>query len=177
MTELPPILRTGFAADDDPELWETAWSVIVSPIEDAASRRKDVYRLYLMIGRCSHWLRPHQTRLTVAGGFAWPTGYSGGWQSRRGLPSLDWYARFQWAGPDDRWVRVRRYRGKRKLVCRIAIPSRTARHAQAVVHVSWDPGTIEHPRQKATRYFAFRRTGDHWSCVVERDPSIHERHN
>src|SRR5687768_2616864 len=149
MTELHPLLRTGFDAGDDPALWEKAWSSIVGPIEDAASSLDRRVELYLRIGRASHWLRPHQTRLTAAGGFAWPSGYLGGRYSRRGLPEFDWYARLRWTGPEGGWVASRHFRGKRRLVCRVAIPSRTSRHAQAVVHVRWEPGTIENPRHKA----------------------------
>jgi hypothetical protein len=164
-----PVLRKGFDPSDDPSLWEAAWKEIVAPLEHEAERLDRRMELYVQIGRCSHWLRPHQTRLTVAGGFAWPCGYEGGRYSRLGLPGLEWYAILRWSPDDSRWVAGRHFRGKRRVVCRVAVPGRTARHAQAVVHVRWEPGTIDSPHQKRTQYFAFRRGDQSWECVAARD--------
>ena len=176
-SQMHEVLRQGFSHDDDPALWEAAWREIVWPIEAGGDRLDGHTELYVQIGRCSHWLRPHQTRLTASGGFAWPVGYLGGRYGRRGLPAFDWYAILRWTGPDSGWAAGRHFRGKRRLVCRVAVPGRTGRHAQAVVHVHWQPGTLEQSRAKATRYYAFRRTSSGWGCAVARDLFHHGRSN
>src|ERR1044071_6901423 len=125
ISTLHPLLRKGFDSGDDPRLWERVWQVVVQPIEDGAFELDRRTEIFLQIGRCSNWLRPHQTRLTVAGGFAWPSGYLGGWQSHSGLPRLEWYAILRWSNDERRWIAGRHFRGKRRLVCRVAVPSRT----------------------------------------------------
>jgi hypothetical protein len=177
------LLSPGFQAigarlgpGDDVTLWEAAWDEIVAPIESAAKTADGATALYLQMGSCSHWLRPHQTRLAAGGGFAWPSGYLGGRYSRLGLPELDWHVLLRWAG-DAGWAVVSRFAYKRRLVCRVAVPNRTARHGQAVIHVRWEPGTVDHPRQKATRYYAFRRRSDGWVCEASDDLYNHGRHN
>src|SRR5215831_3011757 len=78
-------------AEDDPAAWTAILSVVS---EEFAGRylaergRKESW--FLRIGACSHWWRPHQSRWTAAGGFAWPVGYKGasGWSN--GLPEFDW---------------------------------------------------------------------------------------
>jgi len=153
-------LNTG----DDPWLWIAVWNEIVQPIEAAVINMEHKTSLYIRLGSCSHWHRPHQSRLTVAGGFALPSGYLGGAFSFLGLPEITWQLIFRWDGDNSLWKSVKRFSGKRRLVCRIAVPNRTRRHAQAVVNVRWEPGTIENPKLKATRYYAFRRGRAGWKC-------------
>lgn len=69
-------------AEDDPELWQVVIDTILADLQAANG-------ITVEIGRCSHWLRPHQTRWTADGGFAWPTGYGGTAFSRTGLPLFD----------------------------------------------------------------------------------------
>src|SRR5258708_3339750 len=54
------------------------------------------------VGRCSHWLRPHQTRWTADGGFPHPTGYGSGrgGHSLSGLPQFDWSVVLEWSGSE-----------------------------------------------------------------------------
>jgi hypothetical protein len=168
---LPQDVLEQLTANDDVALWRAAWAEIVTPIEASATATANARRvgLYVQIGACSHWLRPHQTRLTVAGGFAWPSGYGGGGSSRLGLPEFDWAAVLRWQDDSASWVRVDRFSGKRRVVCRIAVPTRTARHNQAVVHVRWEPGTLTLPRHKTTHYHAFRRRRGGWECAASGD--------
>ena len=49
--------------DDDPELWQVALDRILTEFEKEPN-------LLVEVGRCSHWLRPHQARWTAGGGFA-----------------------------------------------------------------------------------------------------------
>ena len=100
---LPIALRQRLSADDDPALWEQVLKVlaedasIVEPVTDTS-------QLYAEVGVCSHWLRPHQTRWTAAGGFAWPVGYGGTGFSRTGLPLFDWSVRLQLNPAPIGWV-------------------------------------------------------------------------
>lgn len=159
------VFRPYLKVEDDPAFWITAWNAIVLRIETQAKKTPRLLPVYLLFGCCSHWLRPHQTRLTTTGGFAWPSGYLGGQHSRTGLPEFDWHVQFRWNATAAMWEPVSRFEGKRRLVCRIAAPARTAIHQQAVVHVRWEPGTIDNPTEKMTRFYAFRRRR-RWRCVV-----------
>src|SRR5215468_10060213 len=88
---LPTPLEERLSAEDDPALWEQVLKVLA---DDASTLDIACSPLYLEIGRCSHWLRPHQTRWTAAGGFAYPIGYGDGeGVGRVGLPRLDWRVR------------------------------------------------------------------------------------
>lgn len=67
MTEfIKPLL----GSEDDPELWQVA-------VQHILAQLTPVPGMLVELGRCSHWLRPHQTRWTADGGFAWPSGYGG----------------------------------------------------------------------------------------------------
>jgi hypothetical protein len=170
---IPENVLARLTTGDDPALWAAMWEALVVPINAKAADSTSTRALYLQIGTCSHWLRPHQTRLSVGGGFAWPTGYAGGNQSRQGLPELDWAVLLRWNRIDKCWEAVDRFGEKRRQVCRISMPARSARHRQAVAHVRWEPGTITQPRGKATFYYAFRRGGDGWVCVTQGDLHDH----
>ena len=119
VTMQPKILNK-LASDDDPQLWEAVGESIFADFPKTEG-------LIVEIGRCSHWLRPHQTRWTAAGGFAWPSGYGGHSFSRSGLPLFDWS------------VMLKRTSGGWELVSddtaepslRITIPSRTAASASS----------------------------------------------
>ena len=50
----------------------------------------------------------------------------------------------------------------RQLTLRIAIPARSARHAQAAVHTLWRSGPPQHPHQKLLQLYGFRRLTDGW---------------
>jgi hypothetical protein len=91
---LPGPIEEKLSAQDNPALSE---QVLKAVAEDAlvllaANRRA---HLYAEAGMCSHWLRPHQTRWTAAGGFALPSGYGGAPHYRAGLPEFDWSVKLE----------------------------------------------------------------------------------
>lgn len=74
---------------DDPNFWKTAVSILMTDAEYDIGDYLGGQNIYLEVGSCSHWLRPHQTRWKADGGFAWPSGYGSTSFSLRGLPELD----------------------------------------------------------------------------------------
>ncbi len=138
--------------DDDPELRQVALSHILAEIDKKPG-------VLVQVGRCSHWLRPHQSRWTANGGFAWPSGYgsgSGGF-SYSALPQFDWSIVLEWTGSG--WDRVKRQSIRHFL--RVTIPSRTKRHQQAVVHALWHTG-----REKEVVFYGFRKQEQGWTCTA-----------
>ncbi len=151
-------------AEDDSALWRVAIEHIFTGLERIPGT-------IVEIGRCSHWLRPHQTRWTADGGFAWPTGYGGGTQSRDGLPQFDWSVALAWTG--ERWEVVNPKTAKGRALnfsLRITIPSRTTRHAQAAVHTLWMSD-----RDAERRFYGFRRKDGAWVCTAESDSAEDRR--
>ncbi len=138
--------------DDDVEFWQVNLNHILSEVE------KDT-QVSVEVGRCSHWLRPHQSRWTADGGFAWPSGYGsgGGGVSYSALPQFDWSVVLEWT--ETSWKRVKRQSIKHSL--RVTIPSRTKRHQQAVVHTLWHTG-----REKEVVFYGFRKQVYGWACTA-----------
>ena len=152
-------------SEDDPELWRVVLGQILADAQYLASNNRDKkITVFAHIGRCSHWLRPHQTRwITAADGrFAAPIGYGGSGYSRRGLPEFDWSLKWQWEREQEKWIPTLKPAGKRRLEFRVAIPSRTRRHQQAAVHTIWRPGTPAAPGEKAVQFYGFRQTDSAW---------------
>jgi hypothetical protein len=152
--------------EDDPEFWVVALDILSRDFESIYSSESKKNEVFLQLGACSHWLRPHQTRLTAAGGFAYPSGYLGGAFGRDGLPELDWSVIFHRDRKENRWVQTDKFFSKRKIICRVALPRRTSRHNQAAVNVIWTPGTPEDPEKKLAMYYGFRKVDGEWGCVV-----------
>lgn len=125
--------------------------------------------VFLQIGACSHWQRPHQTRWTASGGFAWPEGYlqksedhvKNSWGPiGSGLPEFDWFVLLHWDNAEQEWqVVAPKFFGKKRVVFRAALPTRTARHPQAAVHTIWIPGTPANAAKKEVRFYGFRKRG------------------
>jgi hypothetical protein len=116
--------------EDDPALWS---AVIDAVYPDARALCRVVpagWAVATQLGRCSHWLRPHQTRWTADGGFTWPTGYGGPRWSRVGLPEFDWSREWCWR-PEAGWEAADAVPGPRRVVLRVAVPARSRRHRQA----------------------------------------------
>jgi hypothetical protein len=159
--------RADYSEDDDLGLWRLAITEIVG--ENLAyyhdSKVKDA--ILIRVGKCSHWIRPHQSRYKVAGGFAAPFGYGNAGQgySFSADPELEWHFTWTWSEEQSNWVGVRGRPGRRPLMLRISIPARTLRHEQAAVHAAWDPGTPGNPKEKATQLYFFRRFDREWSRV------------
>ena len=146
---------------DDSQLWEKVLHVLgeefVARYDAEASPRES---WFLRIGVCSHWVRPHQSRWTAAGGFAWAVGYKGasGWS--HGLPDFDCSLILSFDG--EHWKRVEKFSGKRQVVLRVAVPTRTARHKQAAVHSIWSTS-------HSFTLYGFRKSGGEWRCVAATD--------
>jgi hypothetical protein len=164
-TQFGPRLGERLDRTDDPELWECAVNAVLADATALCAAAPAPGRITAEVGRCSHWLRPHQTRWTADGGFAWPTGYGGRGFSRNGLPEWDWSVRWSWS-PDDRlWrpVEPGRRPEPARFRFRLAIPARTRRHRQAAVHTIWLPGSPVRPRERLVQFYGFRRGGAEWA--------------
>lgn len=150
--ELP--MGTLLMDEADPALWREVLTYALAS-EDSLIEG-DVAE----IGCCSHWLRPHQTRWTADGGFAWPSGYGSGQggYSRTALPQFDWFFLLRWDG--QRWQPCEN-RSDRP-VLRLTIPSRTLRHQQAAVHAVWRRGW-----KRRTEFYGFRRGPEGWACTAD----------
>jgi len=152
MTEL---IRDQLDAGDDPALWEAVLGHVLAGLEREPGARAEV-------GRCSHWLRPHQSNWITHDGqwFAWPTGYGSGQGGMFVLarPQFDWSVVGTWDG--QRWAPASG-RSVRPAV-RVTIPSRTVRHRQAAVHALWMNG-----RENVTWFYGFRAEGDAWACTAQ----------
>ncbi|MGH9731605.1 MAG: hypothetical protein ACRD4A_07880, partial [Candidatus Acidiferrales bacterium] len=77
-------LKAILSIDDDPDLWSAALSVVTDDFLQKYRRHSKNRNWGMVVGVCFHWLRPHQTRWTKAGGFAYPNGYKGF------RPEFDW---------------------------------------------------------------------------------------
>ena len=159
---LPGAIKEQLSPEDDPALWGRVLQVLA---EDVST-----IELYAEIGRCSHWLRPHQTRWPTAGGFAWPTGYGDGNSgfSRTGLPGFDWSVVLQFDPDLMGWVIPEKLPTKRPNRIRVAVPSRTTRHGQAAVHTLWPAGTLD-ARNKRAVFYGFRSLSGYWELKASLD--------
>ncbi len=160
---LPIALSERLSAEDDPALWG---QVLAALAKDASTLEavNDGSQLYAEVGVCSHWLRPHQTRWTAAGGFAYPIGYGDGEgfaPGIAGLPRFDWSVRLQFSPASVGWVIPVELPTKRFNSVRVAVPSRTARHRQAAVHALWSPRTLD-AKHKRTVFYGFRSLNGVW---------------
>jgi hypothetical protein len=150
--------------EDDPQAWKAVIAVLLEEFSFRHAKIEEGTESFLQIGACSHWFRPHQSRWTAAGGFAWPIGY-GGAQGflHRGLPEFDWSVTFQRAR--GKWQPVGRFAGKKKLLVRVAIPAGTTRHKQAAVHTLWQP-------ENKVIFYGFRNLSDGWTCVANSEELV-----
>lgn len=150
-----------FTADDEPGAWKLTLRTVLLDIATQDSMESLPEKQFVRIGCCSHWFRPHQSRWTAAGGFAWPSGWHGvsGW-SRRGLPEFDWDVLFEKVGLA--WEPVMKFSGKQRLEVRVSVPARTARHAQAAIHTLWTP--MNH-----RVLYGMRKRDDQWKLAARSD--------
>lgn len=156
-------------ADDDPALWAAVVNAVYPDAQALCRLGTGHGRIATRLGRCSHWLRPHQTRWTADGGFAWPTGYVGRRFSREGLPEFDWFAQWAWSPESNRWARVYGGPVPGELCFRVAVPARSARHEQAAVHTVWRPGPPPRRRVPLVQFYGFRKRPQ-WTCTAYRGP-------
>lgn len=172
------VIKRALTDEDDLGFWIAAFDVLLRDIEALDFERCRKYEIYIQIGACSHWLRPHQTRWTAAGGFAWPVGYMDRFARGLGntygpigdgLPEFEWFALFHWNHEQKTWNLVEpKFTGKRKLIFRAALPTRTKRHPQAAIHTIWSPGSPEYPTSKVEQFYGFRKIEETWECVATR---------
>lgn len=141
-------------ADDDPALWRAVLFVLADELAQRQAEESRGAVWAMVVGACSHWMRPHQTRWTAAGGFAYPKGY------KDSVPKLDWSVIFVFGNQE--WKAAKKLPGKNITVFRAAIPARTARHKQAAIHTRWTPNG-------ETVLYGFRKVSDKWQCVAASD--------
>jgi hypothetical protein len=142
---------------DDPAFWREAMCIVAEEFLWRLREGVKIIDWAMEVGACSHWNRPHQTRWTAAGGFAYPEGY------KTNFPELDWSLIFLFRR--DKWIPAEKLPAKRIKLFRVAIPSRTARHNQAAIHARWSTGA-------KTNLFGLRKLRGEWECVAatDRDP-------
>jgi len=169
-------ITTHLSVEDDPHFWMMAFETLLSDIEALYPEKRGKREIFIQLGACSHWLRPHQKRWTASGGFAWPQGYIQKCQDHiknsrgplgSGLPEFEWFVLLHWNREETEWQMVApRFFGKKQIVFRAALPTRTRRHHQAAVHTIWMPGSPEQPEKKVVRFYGFRKKNHAWECVV-----------
>jgi hypothetical protein len=142
------------AADDDPALWRAALFVLADELAQRQGEESRGGTWAMVVGACSHWVRPHNSRWNAAGGFAYPDGY------KDSVPALDWSVTFVFGNQECK--AVTKLPGKNIRVFRVAIPARTARHKQAAIHTRWTPNG-------ETVLYGFRKVADKWQCVAASD--------
>jgi hypothetical protein len=158
-----PALTGHLTGEDDYDLWRLISLTVGDDFFQHHKKRGTKGQAwYLRLGCCSHWVRPHQSRWTAAGGFAWPAGYKGaaGHSLVEGLPEFDWSEVFRFES--GRWMHVQKFSGKKQIVLRVAVPARTTRHMQAAVHSIWsDTNDVV--------FYGFRKLTGEWKCVAATD--------
>ncbi len=147
-------LETILSTDDDPFLWRATLSVVTDDFLQRYNRESKNKCWGMVVGACSHWLRPHQARWTKAGGFAYPDGY------RSFKPEFDWSVTLQFR--NEQWVPVARTPAKRLKFLHVVIPPRSARHKQAAIYTRWHPAD-------ETILYGFRKLNGKWQCVAASD--------
>jgi hypothetical protein len=164
------LILSHLSDEDDAEFWMAAISVLFRDVEVDLAESRLKSEVYVQIGACSHWLRPHQTRWTAAGGFALPVGYGesdpGYSYSRSGLPEFDWSIALHQDLEHQTWRPVEKFAGKRHFIFRVALPTRTKRHPQAAIHTIWLPSRPSDGESKFTRFYGFRKVDGAWDCVA-----------
>jgi len=147
-------------AEDDRDFWRIALTVLADEFLQKYGCESKTRNWIVLVGACSHWIRPHQTRWTAAGGFAWPEGY------KNFSPELDWSAIFCFQ--NQKWEPVEKFSRKRQIVFCVAIPTRSARHRQAAVHTKW-------LTSQTPVLYGFRKLDGHWKCVAASDERLRGR--
>ena len=156
-------LSAHFGADDDLALWLAVLLFVNGDISRRLSESESTRDLLLLVGSCSKWLRPHQTRFRIQDEhYAWPSGYSGVGFSRTGLPEFDWCCCFRRDDSDYMRIDVPHKVAKRQHLVRVVIPTQTRKRTRASINVFWTPGTPADRRQPLVQLLAFHKTGDQW---------------
>jgi hypothetical protein len=147
-------IALNLGTEDDRGLWQAALALLADEFILRHDEHPQSRGWEMRMGACSHWLRPHQTRWTAAGGFASPDGY------HAFLPEFDWSLIFIFR--NRRWISVEKLPTKKPRLLRVAIPTPTTRHQQAAVHTRWYPGN-------ETVLYGYRNLDGNWECVAASD--------
>ena len=150
---------------DDANLWLCVLNIACKDMSSQVEKSQTKRDVFLVVGPCSSWLRPHQTRWHVGNEeFAWPSGYGGSRHSRTGLPELDWCCCFQYSGNNKyTFVPAPRQFKKRQIVLRVAIPTQTTARSKASINMLWTPCLPQALRESVVRIMAMRRGDKGWS--------------
>jgi hypothetical protein len=70
---LDPAIAAQLTNDDDPALWDVATNTILADAALTGREAKD--DVFVQIGCCRHWIRPHDGQWLADGGFTAPFGY------------------------------------------------------------------------------------------------------
>jgi len=154
---------------DDPDAWRAFMSFILPEAEFLCQGNQRNMTIKTIIGACSRWLRPHQTRWTADGGFASPMGYGRRGFTRYGRPEHDWEISVVWNPDTLKWQKPdARNATKRRpiLEFRICVPTRTRRHNQAAVLTTWSPGSPPLPKEELDQRYGFRKINSEWVCTA-----------
>ena len=142
------------AADDDRDFWKTALAVLAQEFLQRHEEEASKGDWAMVVGACSHWRRPHQSRWTLSGGFAWPAGYE------QFFPKLEWSVILIYR--DGQLLPAAKLPGKKVNLFQVAVPTRTLRHKQAAVHTRWSTGS-------KSVLFGVRSLDEKWKCVAVSD--------
>ena len=145
------IVEAKLSSYDDPNLWQTVLAVLAHEFLERRNEESRKEALAMVLGACSHWVRPHNSFWNAGGGFVNPEGY------QASIPEFDWSLVLLFRG--EQWIPVPKLPGKRFKVFRVAVPTRTTRHKRAAIHTRWFPGD-------ETILFGFRNQDGKWRCVA-----------
>lgn len=65
-------LQTKLTPHDDRELWRAALPVLADEFAQRYAEESGRGVWAMVVGACSHWVRPHNSRWNAAGGFVYP---------------------------------------------------------------------------------------------------------
>jgi hypothetical protein len=131
--------------EDDLGLWENALTVLGEELLLRYDREGKNRGWVFLVGACSHWVRPHNSRWNAAGGFVFPEGY------QNSLPQLEWSVILSYG--NRCWTPVQKLPGKNNVVFRVFLPMRSARHkASCCAHQM-----VYQPKPNTLRLSEYRR--------------------
>jgi hypothetical protein len=148
--------------DDDVRLWQVALETVLGDAAFLCRQQRAKLEIVAQVGCCSHWLSPHNKGSWFRyGWFAWCSGYGSIGHCIFGLPEFKWSAAWKWVPRESSWEPLERIGSQRRLLFRVAVPARTARHVRAIIHTCWSPRTPT-ISEKMQRAYAFVKTGSEW---------------
>jgi hypothetical protein len=71
-------LEPKLVADDDHALWRAVLLVLTDELAQRRAEESQRGVWGMVVGACSHWVRPHNSRWNAAGDFVYPDGYGTG---------------------------------------------------------------------------------------------------